>query len=246
MLFGVLLAYLLVSAFSFGMDFRLAAGFVRSTLTLINMINRSLPLPLGYYGRLDATLFLVMKFLIFNTFLSEPFSQLGKNLILNNFVFSDSPFLFVRSVGSGEVGVFGTGFYVVDFNSQFVCASCYTILAESVLEAEALALIAALGSIFASDIPIKTIFLASADLHNAIKDGSSHHAWRINPLFISISDYILGLGQTSIHLIPIDWLAAASCLALLGLNSHDMTLFFQDRDLPYWLMKQFTRFGVGL
>lgn len=220
-------------------------------------INRLLSLPLGYSGRPDVILSFAMKLLTFSIFLSEssimsksilipiPFS-IEKSLYLTILLLLIALFLFVCFVGTCEAGVFGEGFYVTDINSQFICAGCCNIQAKSVIEAEALDLIVELGGIFASDLHINMIFMASAELYNAIMAGSSHHAWSLNPLTISISDFLLGLGQPSIHITPKAWLAVASSLALIGVNSNDLTLFHQGRDLPYCLMKQFVRLGVGL
>lgn len=173
-------------------------------------------------------------------------SQFGKHLILNNFNASDSPFLFVSTVSSRDDVMFGTGFYVTDFNSHFVCAGCCINHADSVLEAEAVTLVTALGSLFASDIQIKSIFIASSNLYNIILDRQSSQVWRLNPLVNNISDYFLELGQPTIHLIPDSWLAAAASLALLGVKYHDLTLFHHGKELPYWIMKQFTRSGIIL
>ncbi|KAH7660004.1 Reverse transcriptase zinc-binding domain-containing protein [Dioscorea alata] len=100
-------------------------------------------------------------------------SHHGKQLILNNFTFTDNPFLFVSSAGSIENGVFGAGFYLTDTNSQLICAGSCSNCADSVLEADALALSSALGSLFASDLQTCTIFIANAELYYIIKDGAS-------------------------------------------------------------------------
>ncbi|XP_039129019.1 uncharacterized protein LOC120265197 [Dioscorea cayenensis subsp. rotundata] len=174
-------------------------------------------------------------------------SHSGNQMILNNFTYIDSPFLFISSKGSCETGSFGAGFYLISANSQLLCRLVLcNITAESPIEAEAFALIAALGSLQASDHQIKTIFMANDDLHSTIKAGYSHHDWRINPLIINITDYLICFGRPAIFTTPSNWLSAASSLALLGINSHILTLFHQGRDLPYWLMKLFLRLGVSL
>ncbi|XP_039138794.1 uncharacterized protein LOC120276131 [Dioscorea cayenensis subsp. rotundata] len=159
-------------------------------------------------------------------------TQLGKQLIFTNFTLTDNPFLFVSSVGSSEKGVFGAG--------------CCCNSAESVLEAEALSLLSALGSMFASNSQINTILIASVELLSIIKSGDSQYGWRFSPLIASITDFLLCLGLPQLHLVPKDWLSIANSLALHGVNSHAFTLYHQGRDLPYWLMKQFIRSGFSL
>lgn len=100
----------------------------------------------------------------------------GKQLILNNFSITDNPFLFVSSVGNCETGAFGASFYLTNANSLLICAGCCNNHADSILEAEALVLIAALGSILASILHKNTIFIANADLYRLIKVENSNHA----------------------------------------------------------------------
>ncbi|XP_039136863.1 uncharacterized protein LOC120274163 [Dioscorea cayenensis subsp. rotundata] len=174
------------------------------------------------------------------------FSQNGKQLIINNFSYTDSPFLFVATAGNYGSDLFGAGFFIADSNSQFIFASCCNNPAESIIEAEALALLAALGCIFVFDLQIKTIFIASFELHGFLKAGNHHHSWRLNPLLTSINDYLAELGCPQLHIIPHTWMTAAASLALHGLNSHVLTLFHQGRELPYWLMKQLKKNGITL
>lgn len=113
------------------------------------------------------------------------------------FYFSDNSFLFVFSVGNCETGVFGAGFYLTDAKPLLICAGCCNNHADSILEAETLALIATLGRVLVSNLHINTIFIANADLHRLIKAEISHHAWRLNPLIHNIADFLSSLGSSS-------------------------------------------------
>ncbi|XP_039145745.1 uncharacterized protein LOC120282984 [Dioscorea cayenensis subsp. rotundata] len=170
----------------------------------------------------------------------------GSRLILNNFSLIDSPFLFVSSLGKGEARDYGAGFYLSNACSQIICAGCCNNLADSILEADALALLIALGSLHASDLSSCTIFIASNDLYHLIQSDAIHFAWRLRPLISSLSDYLSSLGHPRICIIPKAWLAIANSLALHGLNSHVLTLFHQGKDLPRWLMRQLLQSGVSL
>lgn len=94
-----------------------------------------------------------------------------------------------------------------------------------------MALIAALRSIHISDLHINTIFIANADLHNAIITGNPQHSWRLDPLISSIIDYLSDLGNPQFYIIPKTWMNVAASLALHGANSHVLTLFHHGKDL---------------
>lgn len=140
--------------------------------------------------------------------------------------------------------IFGAGFYVTSSDSQLICAGCCYNHAESIIEAEALALLAALGCIFVADIQVDTIFIANTDLHSMIKTGNIQHNWRLCSLISSIKDYMSELGTAQLHIIPKSWMSPAASLALHGLNSHILTLFHHGRELPFLLMKQFNKSGI--
>lgn len=170
----------------------------------------------------------------------------GKQLILSNFSITDSPFLFVTSMGNRETNTHGAGFYLTNGYSQLICAGCCNNYVETNLEAESLALLAALGSLHASDLQVKTIFITCTELYNIIKTGCARHAWRLNPLIISINDYLSSLDLPRVCIIPKAWMTVANDLAVQGVNSHALTLFHHGKGLPRWLMKQVIKSGVSL
>lgn len=62
------------------------------------------------------------------------FSQNGKQLIINNFSYTDSPFLFVATAGNYGSDLFGAGFFIAYSNSQFIFAAAATILLSLLLK----------------------------------------------------------------------------------------------------------------
>lgn len=103
-----------------------------------------------------------------------------------------------------------------------------------------------MGSIYDSDIQIRTIFITNTDLHRAILSNNASISWRIEPLISNITDYLSYLGNPHIHIVPRSWMNVAVSLAFRGLNSHALTLFLQGRDLPFWLMKLLNSSGILL
>ncbi|XP_039136660.1 uncharacterized protein LOC120273975 [Dioscorea cayenensis subsp. rotundata] len=170
----------------------------------------------------------------------------SKQLILSNFSINDGPYLFVASTSHREANTHGAGFHLTNGYSQFVCAGYCNNFAESTLEAKSLALLIALGSLHASDLQVKTIFIACSELFNIIKHGCDPQAWRLNPLILSINDYLSSFDLPRVCIIPKAWMNVANNLAIHGVNSHALTLFHQGKDLPRWLMKQVLKSGISL
>lgn len=137
----------------------------------------------------------------------------GKKLIINNFSIFNNPFFFVSAVDSSESTNVGVGFYITDSVSKFIGAGWCNNSADSALEADALALITAMGSIYDYDIQIRNIFITNTDLHRAILSDNASISWRIEPLISNITDYLSYLGNPQIHIVPRSWMNVAVILA---------------------------------
>lgn len=237
----------------------MASSLVRLTLTLIwgtNLLSLLLP---GWKARCNLIFrnedpdFHSISIRAINhvrEYFSSSYCQPGKQLILNNYSIADGPFLFVSSLGNCKTGAFGAGFFLSNTNSQIICGGCCNNRADSVLEAEALALTTALGSDLAMNLHVNTIFIANSDLHRLINADIPSHAWRLDALILSIPDsFKFGSSSKSGHpqsqITPNAWMGAAISLALFGVNSHMLTLFHQGKDLSRWLMKHFLKLGFS-
>ncbi|XP_039113706.1 uncharacterized protein LOC120249264 [Dioscorea cayenensis subsp. rotundata] len=172
--------------------------------------------------------------------------NVGKNLILNNFISLDGPFLFTASFCSRDLELGGAGFLLVNSDYVVSLAGCGPVLINSETDAEIKALSLALQVAGLHGVRFRHIFLSCSALHSSLMTDGVVDDWLAAAVFSGLQSQLCEMDFPSIHVIPRDWNLCAARLASHNVSLHSLSLFFQGRDLPRWLMKVFLANGFRM
>ncbi|XP_039125466.1 uncharacterized protein LOC120261592 [Dioscorea cayenensis subsp. rotundata] len=168
--------------------------------------------------------------------------KLGSRLILNNFSFRDGLFLFVASQWNEASEVGNVGFFCVSSNLSVMLAGAGPIQARSAEDADLLAICTAIQASVDAGLSLTHCFITGPGSSRIISQSYTLDC-RIQSWINSFNFILQGANRPSIHLIPKSWASPAYKLASLASSLHMLSLFFQGRELPRWVMKDFSREG---
>ncbi|XP_039119193.1 uncharacterized protein LOC120255437 [Dioscorea cayenensis subsp. rotundata] len=120
-----------------------------------------------------------------------PSPHSGRNFILNNYTFADSPILLTATAFNANNSMDGLGFIASDYNANMLRSGCCWCPANSYLEAATKAICFSLQDVIIMGLHIKSILSPCADLVNAVKTDCCLDIWRLHPQIIIIKDCLL-------------------------------------------------------
>lgn len=126
--------------------------------------------------------------------------QKGKNLILLNFSYPDSPFLFLTALFSRDFSLGGAGFFVTNSNYNISLARCCQILVSSEMDVEIKTLLMQCTALH--NIKIQQIFTTCTNLQNALQADNAKIDWGSILAFNHLRQLIISFGHPRVHIIP--------------------------------------------
>ena len=156
-----------------------------------------------------------------------------------------SYYLFTDAAWASADQVGGCGFYILNSNKGIVVAGCSRIHAESLLEAEPVAIEVGLKIAAEWILKIEVVFTDCLEARKVLERNTSHNVWRTNNKIAKLRRG-LNRSNTNVEVIPREWNELADELAAHGRRTPEISLFHQGLDLPFWLMRSIKRAGYHL